>query len=60
MLVVDAVSADPPGDDQLHPADPHRPRIHHGPEVSRQPETAASDAIQVDLFKCSNPQLYSF
>lgn len=38
VLVVDAYPADPPGDDRLHPADPHRPRTHHGPEVSRYVE----------------------
>lgn len=35
VLVVDAVPADYPGDERLHPADPHRPRTHYGPEVSR-------------------------
>lgn len=35
VLVVDAYPADPPGDDRLHPANPHRPWTHHGPEVSR-------------------------
>lgn len=42
VLVVDAVSADPPGADQLHPADPHGPRTRHGPEVSRYVSVACS------------------
>ena len=30
---VDAVPGERPGDDQLHPAHPHRPGLPHGPEV---------------------------